>query len=102
VISLRFEWDPSKNRSNRRKHGVSFEVASRIFLDPLHISVPERFVGNELRWQALGMVGDVLLLMVAHTVVEEKEGEETIEVVRIISARRATRSERRRYEEENC
>jgi uncharacterized protein len=101
VISLRFEWDPSKNRSNRRKHGISFEVASRVFLDPLHISAPERLAGNELRWQTLGMVGDVLLLMVAHTVVEGKEGAQAIDVVRIISARRATRSERQRYEEEN-
>ena len=50
---IRFEWDESKNLSNRRKHGVSFEEASQVFCDPLYVSVQDRVVGGELRWQTL-------------------------------------------------
>ena len=99
--SIRFEWDESKNLSNRRKHGVSFEEACLVFRDPLFVSVQERVEGGEQRWQTLGMVEGFLLLTVAHTVREELEGGTLVEVVRIISARRATRKERRRYEDEN-
>jgi uncharacterized protein len=88
-----FEWDDAKDRSNRRKHnGLDFKTASRIFADPgLHSRI-ERVVGDETRWQTVGMVGDQLLL-VAHTW-EEHNGEETI---RIISARKASKHEGRRY-----
>jgi uncharacterized DUF497 family protein len=94
---LRFEWDEAKNRSNQRKHGVSFEEASQIFRDPLHVSVPDRIDDTEQRWRTFGLVGDIALLVVAHAVREEGD----TEVVRIISARRATRSEKRRYENQN-
>jgi len=88
-----FEWDAAKDRSNRRKHhGLDFETASRIFADPGSHSRIERVVGDETRWQTVGMVGDQLLL-VAHTW-EEHNGEETI---RIISARKASKHEGRRY-----
>ena len=102
---IRFEWDEAKNLSNRRKHGVSFEEASQVFSDPLYVSVQDRVEGGELRWQTLGLVEDLLLLTVAHTVREER-GEVTnydrsVDVIRIISARPATRKERRRYEDEN-
>ncbi len=99
--SLRFEWDEAKNLSNRRKHGVSFEGASAVFLDPLHVSVLDRIQNGEERWQAIGTVGDLLLVAVAHTATEEGEDGANVEVVRIISARPATRKERRRYEDEN-
>ncbi|MGO9112218.1 MAG: BrnT family toxin [Thermoguttaceae bacterium] len=98
---MRFEWDEAKDLSNRRKHGVSFEDASHVFLDPLHVSVQERIEDGELRWQTLGLVEGVLLLTVAHTVTEELGDGTLIEVIRIISARPATRKERRRYEDEN-
>jgi len=88
-------WDRNKNRSNRAKHKVSFEVASLVFEDPFHLSILERIESGEERWQTLGMIGSVLVLLVAHTLVEQ-EGEE---VVRIISARKATRKERQWYEE---
>jgi uncharacterized DUF497 family protein len=105
VESIRFEWDEAKNLSNRRKHGVSFEEASQVFRDPLYVSVQDRVEGGELRWQTLGLVEDLLLLTVAHTVREEGgEGTEdgkSVDVIRIISARPATRKERRRYEDEN-
>jgi uncharacterized DUF497 family protein len=98
---MRFEWDEAKNLSNRRKHGVSFEEASAVFLDPLYVSVQDRVENGELRWQTFGPVEDLLFLTVAHTVREASEDGILIEVIRIISARRATRKERRRYEDEN-
>jgi uncharacterized DUF497 family protein len=101
VDGVRFEWDEAKNLSNQRKHGVSFEKASAVFLDPLYVSVQDRIEDGEQRWQAIGTVGDLLILTVAHTVTEEKADGTLVEVFRIISARRATRKERRRYEDEN-
>jgi uncharacterized DUF497 family protein len=98
---MRFEWDEAKNLSNQRKHGVSFEKASTVFLDPLYVSVQDRIEDGEQRWQAIGMVGELLILTVAHTVREEKEDDILLDVFRIISARPATRKERRRYEDEN-
>lgn len=96
---MRFIWDENKNRSNQTKHRVSFETAARVFADPLACSVQERIENGEQRWQTLGMVDGCLLLLVAHTVFEENDG---IEVVRIVSARRADLKERKRYEQENC
>jgi uncharacterized DUF497 family protein len=98
---MRFEWDGAKNLSNRRKHGVSFEEASFVFRDPLYVSVQDRVEDGELRWQTFGLVEGRVLLTVAHTVREEREYATSVEVIRIISARRATRKERRRYEDEN-
>ena len=98
---IRFEWDEAKNLSNRRKHGVTFEEASHVFRDPLYVSVQDRVEGGELRWQTLGLVEDLLLLTVAHTVREERDDGTWVDVIRIISARHATRKERRRYEDEN-
>jgi uncharacterized DUF497 family protein len=100
MTARRFEWDETKNRSNQRKHGVSFEEAARIFLDPLHVSILERVEGGEQRWQSFGVVGNCLLLMVAHSTTEEDDADQPVEVIRIISARRANRKERRRYENE--
>jgi uncharacterized protein len=94
---VRFEWDPAKSRANGRKHGISFEVARRVFDDPDALADHDRVEGGERRWQTLGMVGGVLLVLVAHTVRLEDEEDE---VIRIISARRADRKERQRYEEE--
>jgi uncharacterized DUF497 family protein len=91
---VRFEWDEKKNISNLRKHGVDFYTAALVFDDPLHLVEQDREVDGEARWQTIGLVQGVLLLMVAHTVEEEDE-----EVIRIISAREAGVRERRRYEE---
>ena len=99
--SIRFEWDETKNLSNRRKHGVSFEEACQVFRDPLCVSVQDRIEGGEARWQTLGLVEGLLLLTVAHTFREEREDGSLVHVIRIISARHATRKERRRYEDEN-
>ena len=92
---MRFVWDEAKNRANKAKHGVSFELAQLVFDDPLHLSVPDRNGHGEERWQAIGLVGSVWLLLVTHTYVEQN-GEE---IIRLVSARKATRRERALYEE---
>jgi uncharacterized protein len=105
VADIRFEWDEAKNLSNLRKHGISFQEASQAFLDPMQVVVADRVVGGEQRWQALGLVkrtaGRHLLLLVAHTIREDSEWGTHIEVVRIISARKAIPEEREFYEDEN-
>ena len=93
---IRFEWDPVKARANKRKHGVSFEIARHVVDDPDAFANHDRIEGGERRWQTLGMVDGVLLLLVAHTV----ELEDAVETIRIISARRADARERQRYEKE--
>lgn len=100
-MGIRFEWDPAKAARNRRKHGVSFETALRVFADPFALSEPERIEDGEQRWQTLGLVEGHVLLLVAHTLRDEAEGGQPVEVIRIISARPADRTERRRYEQEN-
>ena len=91
---MRFEWDEQKNRSNQGKHQVSFELASEVFDDPYHQSRQDRIEDGEMRGQTVGLVGGMALLLVAHTW-HDDDGEV---VVRIISARKATRAERRAYE----
>ncbi len=93
---MRFEWDPVKARMNQAKHHVSFEDAMLVFEDPYALFERDPAPGaGELRWHALGLAGGVVLLLVVHTVREEGRDE----VLRLISARRATRKERSRYEE---
>lgn len=103
MTRLVFTWREAKNRANRRKHKVSFETAARVFDDPFHLSEQDRIEDGEERWQTLGRVGGVTLLLVAHTVMQQDPGEgsddEPVEVIHIISARKAERHERRRYEE---
>ena len=94
---MNFEWDPEKDAINRAKHGVSFETAALVFDDPFHLSVIDRVVEGEERWRTMGQIGGLVILVVAHTYIEN-DGKETI---RIISARKATRSERRYYERQN-
>jgi len=95
-MKTRFEWDPAKATANQRKHGVSFETATRVFADTYALFEQDRIVDGELRWQAIGVVDGFVMLMVAHAVLE-RDG---VEGIRIISARRANHKERRRYEEE--
>ena len=72
MIEFRFEWDEAKNRANQRKHGLSFEEASHVFRDPLHVSMQDRIEGGERRWRTLGTVGGFAVLLVAHTLAEEE------------------------------
>lgn len=92
---ISFEWDELKAETNRQKHGVTFQRAKFVFEDPHALSEQDRIVAGELRWQTIGLVEGVAILLVAHTFVE-RGGDE---LVRIISARRANRHERKRYED---
>lgn len=93
-----FEWDKAKDIANQKKHGISFQRASRVFGDPLRVSKVERIEDGEVRWQTFGVIEDVLLVMVAHVIWDSDFGTET---VRIVSARLATKQERRTYENDN-
>jgi hypothetical protein len=86
-----FEWDERKNAANVAKHGVSFATASRIFEGPVLTAVDERQDYGEVRHKSIGMVDGMLVLVVTHT---DRQGR-----IRIISARPAKRTERKRYEE---
>jgi uncharacterized DUF497 family protein len=88
-----FEWDEVKNRRNLGKHKISFETARLVFDDPFALNLRDRVVDGEERWQILGMIRGVVVV-VAYTYREE--GEDWI--TRIISARKATSAERRAYE----
>ena len=91
---MRWNWDPDKNRANQDKHRVSFETAQLVFDDPLALMRPDPYP-YESRWQTVGTVSSVTLLVV-HTLPDVDRGQRA---GRIISARRATRIERRAYEE---
>jgi uncharacterized DUF497 family protein len=88
---MKLTWDPRKAASNLKKHAVSFDEASTVFADPLSatISDPDHSVG-EHRFITMGVSSSSRLLVVSHT---EEGGS-----IRIISARRATRHEKDRYE----
>lgn len=92
---MRFVWDKEKSRRNLAKHKVSFETAKLVFDDPRAVSRLDRVEDEEERWQTVGLAGGIVVLLVAHTYREES-GEE---VVRIISARKATAHERTIYEQ---
>jgi len=91
---LSFEWDPEKDRSNQRKHGISFQEASTVFQDenalviddPEHSETEERFI-------ILGYSIRANLLVVCHCYRSSES------VIRIISARKATRNETKQYHE---
>lgn len=89
---MKFEWDNKKAESNLKKHQVSFEEAATVFGDPLAITFrdPDHSVG-EIRYITFGISQNGVLLVLSHTYRSE--------LVRIISARCATRAERKIYEE---
>ena len=89
--TLRFEWDPRKAAANRAKHKVSFQEAVTAFRDPLgRITDDPRHLEDEDRYVLLGQSERQRLLAVMFT--------ERGEAIRLISARKATRRERRNYE----
>ena len=93
-MALRFLWDLRKAASNVRKHGVGFGEATAVFDDPLSVTIsdPDHST-DEQRFLLLGLSNRGRLLVVAHS--------ERGKSIRIISARRATRRERRTYEEKS-
>jgi uncharacterized DUF497 family protein len=94
VASIRFEWDEKKNRSNRLKHGISFEEAQTVFLDDaaLLIDDPDHS-DDEARFILLGLSSSLRTLVVCHCYRKRSN------VIRIITARKADRSERALYSE---
>ena len=92
---LRFEWDENKNQSNLVKHGIDFQTAQLVFDDPHCVTFVERTIDGERRWHAIGFAEEVILLVVVHTYREAGSDE----IIRILSARQATRHERKIYEE---
>ena len=88
---MEFEWDENKAAMNLAKHGIPFEYATRVFLDPYRLEEEELIeFEDEARRRVIGMVDDRVLLVV-YT--------ERFPRIRIISARRTTRYERRKYHE---
>jgi len=92
---VQFEWDPAKELANRAKHGIGFAAAAKVFSDPLHFAKLDGYDGGEERWQAIGMDEGRLLLLVVHCHRDDDGGD----IIRIISARQTTRTERREYEQ---
>ncbi len=93
-MGIRFDWDLAKNRTNKKKHGIDFGTAKLVFDDPNVITFPERNIEGEQRWQAIGIADGIVILAVAHTI-RYADGDE---LIRIISARKASRREREEYE----
>jgi uncharacterized DUF497 family protein len=89
---IKFEWSPAKASANLDKHGVSFEEAQSIFYDDFAVQFfDEENSQDEDRFLMLGMSSGARLLIVCHC--EREEGD----VIRLISARKATRNERQHY-----
>lgn len=93
-MDIRFDWDKNKDNLNRKKHGVSFEEASTVFYDEnaLEFHDPDHSQ-DEDRFIMLGMSFKARVLVVCHCVREESF------IIRIISARKATKHEAKKYEE---
>jgi len=91
---VKFEWDPNKASSNIKKHGVSFDEAQSVFFDSYArlISDPDSSFGEE-RFIILGQSSDCKALVVCHCYREPDDN------IRIISARKADKFERKQYEE---
>jgi uncharacterized protein len=91
VADIRFEWDPAKARANARKHGITFDEAETAFSDDFAIVQPDPdHSAGEPRFVLIGLSAALRVLVVVHA---ELAGD----VIRLISARRATRSERAQY-----
>jgi uncharacterized DUF497 family protein len=98
AVTYHFEWYPRKAAGNLRKHGVDFEQAATVFLDPFQLTIFDESHSeqDEERWVTLGQAESGTLLAVVHTYREISEAEA---VIRLISARPATKREQRQYED---
>ena len=91
-----FEWDEAKAVANARKHGLSFDIARTIFNDPFLLTIADlEHSETEERWFSIGRAANGLLLSVAYLWSEA----DVATKIRIISARKATQTEIRQYEE---
>lgn len=92
-----FEWNAGKAKSNFRKHRIAFERATTIFRDPNLISIPDdEHSETEERWITMGLDKNGILLTISHTF--EKTNASVV-IIRLISARKATKTETEQYEE---
>lgn len=92
-MGYNFEWNSKKAEANRKKHGVSFEEGVTAFGDPLSMNMPDPdHSESEQRFTVIGLSDRYRLLVVCYTEIEDN--------TRIVSARQATRFERKAYEEE--
>lgn len=91
---MKFEWDPEKEKANRKKHRVGFVEACYIFADESLLSLfDEDHSNDEDRWITIGQTTDNKILVVVHTFRDGKDGE----TIRLISAREALKHEERQY-----
>jgi len=97
AINYTFEWDPRKAQANRDKHDVAFDEAATVFRDSKALSIfdPDHSE-TEDRWITMGISEKGRLLIVIHTF---REGSEDAVTIRIISSRKATKQETKRYGE---
>ena len=94
MSDLNFEWDEKKSLSNQKKHGVSFDEASTVFSDELGRLIPDPDAVGEERFILMGISSQSRMLVVCHC-------ERKLNTIRIISARKADRSERKQYEDKH-
>ena len=94
-MTVSFEWDPNKNVQNIKKHGISFDEAEEVFLHPNETFLDELNSIGEFRFRTIGKITGDRLILVSHT--EERSRGNEDEVIRIISARELTRTERKKY-----
>ena len=94
-MEYNFEWDPVKAQVNKRKHGISFEESSAVFKDPRALTLFDKEHDEiEDRWVTMGMIGKLCICVVHHTF-RETSGASVL--IRIFSARKATRKEQQQY-----
>ena len=94
-----FEWDEEKARANLEKHKINFDEARTIFADPFLLTFVDDFHSDqEERFISIGLSESNRVLLAVHTEREEKD--ENV-IIRIISCRKATPAERKRYEKED-
>lgn len=96
AVRYEFDWDPDKAARNLAKHRVTFEDALTIFLDPLALTIPDERGVEEERWITIGVSRATNVLLVVHTYVEVSHDRI---YVRLISARKPTKREKRQYEQ---
>lgn len=87
---MKFEWDELKNITNIQKHGINFKDVVFVFSDHCALSIPDQFAEDEERWLLLGMNLKQQILLVVHTFRNN-------DIIRIISARKATQKEKTTY-----
>jgi uncharacterized protein len=92
-----FEWDPVKATSNANKHGVTFELATEVFRDPMALTIfdGDDSSNDEDRWITLGQVNGQHYLVVVHTY----RNQDNAVTIRLISARSATKREIKQYKQ---